>query len=341
MGSGRARDNVWIVEQLRELAARLELADEPHRPRAYRRAAETIEQLRRPVREIRDAEGIDGLDRLPGIGPHIAALLCELLDTGRAEQLERLRKNVPIDVMDLLAVDGIGRKTLKLLWDELRIRTLEDLERALSDERVQGLPGFGQRRVERLRQAVRIQSQGRKGIPRKRAAGIAGRLRDGIAKHASVSECSVAGSLRRRRPTVGDIDLVAASDDPAAVAECLLAWPEVVHVYSRGPHRVSVRLDAGVDVDLRIVAPTSYGSALLYFTGSRAHTVALRRLALAQGLRLNEYGLFRGKQRIAGATEREVYEALSLPYLPPERREGESEIRDALRNVARAAPVPA
>lgn len=329
-----ARDNAWVAGQLRELAARLDLEDEPHRPRAYRRAAETIEQLRRPIAEIRAAEGVDGLDRLPGIGPHIASMVCELLDTGRAKQLERLRKKAPIDVMGLLAVDGVGRKTLKLLWDKLGIRTIEDLERALADQQVQDLPGFGQRRVERLRQAVRIHTQGRKRIPRREAAKIARRLRDRIANQPSVIECSVAGSLRRGRDDVGDIDLVAASNDPDAAAACLLERPEVAHTYSRGPHRVSVRLNAGVDVDLRIVAPESYGSALLYFTGSRAHTVALRRLALAQGLRLNEYGLFRGTRRIAGATEREVYEALALPYLPPQRREGESEIRDALRKMA-------
>lgn len=341
MGRRPPHDKTWVADQLRELAARLDLEDDPHRPRAYRRAADTIQQLHRPIAEIREAEGVAGLDRLPGIGPHIARLVCELLDTGQARQLERLRKKAPVDVMGLLAVDGIGRKTLKLLWEELRVRTLDDLERALQDGRVQGLPGFGPRRAERLRQAVRIRRQGRSRIPRQEAAAIAERLRDAIASHPRVTECSVAGSLRRRLPTVGDIDLVAASDDPAAVAEGLLERSDVAHVYSRGPHRVSVRLEAGLDVDLRIVDAASYGSALLYFTGSRAHTLALRRLALAQGLRLNEYGLFRGKQRIAGATEREVYEALSLPYLPPEGREGALEIRDALRKAAMAGQAGA
>jgi DNA polymerase (family 10) len=142
--------------------------------------------------------------------------------------------------------------------------------------------------------------------------------------------CSIAGSLRRGLPSVGDIDLVAASDDPDAVAACLLERPEVEYVYSHGPQRVSVRLKAGVDVDLRTVEPESFGSALLYFTGSRAHTLALRRLALAQGLRLNEYGLFRGRQRIASASEREIYEALALRYLEPTERQGEAAIRAAL-----------
>ena len=328
------RDNQWVAAQLRELAARLDLEDDPHRPRAYRRAAETIGWLREPIAEIRDKEGLEGLDRLPGVGPHIAALICELLDTGVSVQLERLRKKAPIDVMALLAIDGIGRKTVKLLWDELRVQTLDDLQRALDEERVEGLPGFGKRRADRLREALRIERGGRERVPRKKAAAIAKRLLNALAKQPDIQLCSIAGSLRRGRPTVGDIDLVAVSSDADAAAAVLLNRSDVTHIYSRGPHRVSVRLKAGIDVDLRIVAPESYGSALLYFTGSRAHVVALRRLALAQGLRLNEYGLFRGRERIAGATEREVYEALSLPYLAPEERESESALRDALRKLA-------
>jgi len=236
-----------------------------------------------------------------------------------------------MDVVGLLAVDGVGPKTLKILWERLQIRGLEDLERALREGRVQGLPGFGKRREARLLEAVRVERRGTQRMDLGRAAAIAKPLVAAIAKLPSVEHCSVAGSIRRGVARVGDIDLVAASDDPEAVAEVLLTQPGVEHVYSRGPHRVSVRLDAGIDVDLRTVRPASLGSALLYFTGSRAHTLALRRLALAQGLRLNEYGLFRGRRRIASATEREIYEALSIAYVPPEDRRGEAEIREALR----------
>lgn len=235
--------------------------------------------------------------------------------------------------MALLAVDGLGPKTLKMLWQELRVRTLDDLQRALREKRVQQLPGFGAQREARLLEAVRIARRGQERMARKPAETLANRLRDTIARHPSVVDCAVAGSIRRKLPTVGDIDLVAASSEPAAVAALLLDDPDVAHVYSRGPHRVSVRLAAGIDVDLRTVAPPAFGAALLYFTGNRAHTLALRRLALAQGYRLNEYGLFRGRQRIAGATEGEIYEALSLPTIPPERRKGEAEVRDALQKT--------
>lgn len=329
--------NVWIAEQLRELAARLELDAVPHRPRAYRRAAETIEQLRQPIEAIRDREGVPGLERLRGIGPHIAAIVCELIDTGQTPQLERLRRKTPVDVMALLAVEGVGRQTVRVLWEALGIETLDDLEQALGDGRVAALPGFGPRRVARLSQAVRIRRHGRDRIPRYQADPIASRLCRALASVPGVHECRVAGSLRRGLTTVGDIDLVAASHDPVAVAACLLSQPDVEYVYSRGPYRVSVRLDAQVDVDLRTVPPESFGSALLYFTGSRAHTLALRRLALAQGLRLNEYGLFQAGARIAGDTEAGIYEALSLPYLPPDRRTGESEIAEALRGASTPA----
>jgi len=331
-----AKGNGWIAEQLRELAARLELDGVPHTPRAYRRAAETIEESKRSVEDIYAEQGAPGLEDLPGIGPHIAGTLGELIDTGQLKRLDQLRRKAPVDVLGLLAVDGIGGQTLKALWSQLGVRTLEDLEKAIADGRVEGLPGFGHRRAERLRQNLQIQRKGRDRVPRERAAPIAEHLCAALAHHKSVLQSSIAGSLRRGRSTVGDIDLVVASDDPAGVAACLIAQPEVEHVYSRGPKRVSVRLCGGIDLDLRTVPAAAYGSALLYFTGSRAHHVALRRLALAQGLRLNEYGLFRGRQKIAGATEAEIYAALSLPYLPPEERRGESEIRDALQAAAGA-----
>lgn len=331
------RDNAWVAAQLRELAARLELEDGAHRPRAYRRAAETIEQLGRPIAALLEQQGSEGLDALPWIGPRIAATIGDLVDHGCTGLLDRLRRDTPVDVMALLAIDGVGRKTVQLLWRELGVRTLDDLEKALAEGRVRGLPGFGPRREERLRQALRIQRGGARRIARSVAAPIAQRLRERLVADPRVLACEVAGSLRREAPTVGDIDLVAASDDPTGVAALLLGDPDVAHVYSRGPHRVSVRLAQGIDVDLRIVPLHSFGSALLYFTGNRAHTLALRRLALAEGLRLNEYGLFRGRRRLAGATEAEIYEALALSFVPPEARRGESEIREALGRAAKSA----
>jgi len=324
-------DNPAAARLLRELAARLELEGVEHSPRAYRRAADTLEREPRPIAEICSAEGVGGLEALPGIGSHIARTLCELLDTGATARLERLRHTTPVAVMSLLGIEGIGPKRLRTLWEELRVCTVEDLEHAVAQKSVQGLPGFGVQSEERLRQVLRLRRRGEGRIPLRQAASIAERLRQELMKDPKVSRCSVAGSIRRGRSTVGDIDLVVVSDDAPAVAKAFLARSEIALVYAKGPHRVSVALESSIHVDLRIVPPACFGSALLYFTGSRAHTIALRQLALAQGLRLNEYGLFRGQHRIAGKTEEELYAALSLPYLQPEKRRGGTEIRDALQ----------
>jgi DNA polymerase (family 10) len=324
-------DNAAAAETLRELAARLELEGVEHSPRAYRRAADTVERERRSIAEIYSEEGEGGLEALPGIGPHIASTLCELLDMGTIARLERLRRTTPVAVMSLLGVDGIGPKRLKTLWEELRICSLEDLEHAVTQKSVQGLPGFGERSEERLRQVLRLRRRGAERVPIRQAKAIAERLRQELMRDPKVSLCSLAGSIRRGRSKVGDIDLVVASDDAPAVAKAFLARSDISLVHAKGPHRVSVELESSIHVDLRIVAPACFGSALLYFTGSRAHTIALRQLALAQGLRLNEHGLFRGKHRIAGRTEEEVYAALALPYLQPKERLGGTEIRDALQ----------
>ena len=330
-------DNAAVARELRELAARLELEGVPHVPRAYRRAADTVERERRSVAEIRAAAGMQGLEALPGIGSHIARTLCELFDTGTIARLERLRRGTPIDVMSLLAVEGIGPRRLKTLWQELRVRNVEELEHAVAHKSVQGLPGFGARSEERLRQVLRLRQRGNERVPLHEAVAIATRLCADLERHPKVIRCCLAGSIRRARSAVGDIDLVVVSEDASAVAASFLGRPEIAVVYAKGPQRVSVALESGIDVDLRIVPAASFGSALLYFTGSRSHTIALRRLALAQGLRLNEYGLYRGERRIAGETEEGVYKALALPYLRPEERLGGTEIRDALQRAQEGA----
>jgi DNA polymerase (family 10) len=336
---GKRRTNEWLAERLLELAARLELAGTPHAAGAYRRAAESIEHLPTSVARIRETAGPQGLEQLPGIGSHIANTLCELIDAGRSSRLDRLSRQIPVDVMQLLAIDGIGIKAVEALWKHLAVRNIDDLTKALDADRVCELPRFGKRRAARLREAVRAYRGGPRRMPLAWAREIAMRLREQIARHPAVVECVIAGSIRRGCELVGDIDLVAASGDPEAVAACLLELPEVGAVHLRGPRRVSVRLQSGIDVDMRVVPRESFGAALLYFTGSRQHTLGLRRLALAQGLRLNEYGLFSGRSCLAAATEEEVYAALSLPYIPPEARVGGGEIRAALRCNDRGAPA--
>lgn len=278
-------------------------------------------------------QGVAGLEALPGVGTHIARTLAELFDRGRIERLDRLRDKTGVDVLGLLAIDGIGPKRLRTLWRELRVRSVEDLEQAVAQRCLQGLPGFGVRSEERLGEILELRRRSSRRMALARARTIAEGLREALERHPKVIRCEIAGSIRRRRKDVGDIDLVVASNDADAVAHDFLEREDIALVHAKGPHRISVALDAGIDCDVRVVPPDAFGSALLYFTGSRAHTIALRQLALAQGLHLNEYGLYRGKRKIAGESEEGIYTALSLPWLPPEKRRGQSEIRDALRGL--------
>ncbi len=321
-----------------ELAALSALDDADHRARAYRRAADTLGHYPGSIRRLWEQDGRAGLEQLPGIGPRIAELVSELLEQGRAEALETLRRRYPIDVQALLSVEGIGPQTLKSLWRGLRIRDRGQLETALRTGLVETLPGFGPRRSARLLRALELQGNRGHRLPRGRAERIARRLRQDLACHPLVVECAIAGSIRRGEATVGDIDLVAATTEPESVSAWLSERPDLVYVYSAGPTRVRARLREGIDLDFRAVAPEAFGSALLYLTGSRSHHLALRRLARAEGLRLNEYGLFEGSHRVAGTTESELYEALGLPFIPPEQRRGEFEIREALAST-RATPV--
>jgi DNA polymerase (family 10) len=326
-------DNAALATLLRELAARLELDGIEHAPRAYRRAADTIEREQRSVAGLYAKEGLAGLDALPGIGEHIAETLREQLETGGIARLERLRRATGVDVLGLLDVDGVGPKRLRTLWQKLKVRNVADLEHAVAQKKVRGLPGFGARSEERLHDVLQLRRRGHPRMPLARASRIAERLRSDLERDPHVTDVRIAGSIRRAVPSVGDVDLVVASKDAEAVAEAFLDRVSTAAVHAKGPHRVSVTLESGPDVDLRIVEPEQFGAALLYFTGSRAHTIALRQLALAQGLRLNEYGLFRGKQAIAGTSEEEIYAALSLPFIAPEARLGGDEIRDALQSA--------
>ena len=237
-------DNAVAARHLRELAVRLELEGVEHSPRAYRRAADSVERERRSIAAIDSEGGAEGLQALPGIGSHIAGTLREFIDTGTIARLERMRRTMPVAVMSLLAIDGIGTKRLRTLWEELRVRSVEDLEHAVAQHAVQGLPGFGALSEERLRQALQLRGRGTARVPLRQAAVIAERLRQELMDDPNVSRCSVAGSIRRGLATVGDIDLVVVSEDAPAVAKAFLARSEVAVVYAKGPQRVSIALES-------------------------------------------------------------------------------------------------
>lgn len=323
--------NKAIAKALHEMALFLEMQEVPFKPRAYEKAAQMIAGFDRPLAELYAEGGVKALDELPAVGKGIAARIAGMLDTGELADLERLRSATPIDVTALTAVGGIGPKRAQALWKALGVRTVDELEQAAAEGRIRELPGFGERTETKILEAVRLyqESVGRR--PLATVLDLAEQIEATLAKIAGVEQVAVAGSIRRRRETVGDIDVVVAAK-PRAGARASQAFermPKVARVLASGPSKSMVSFDNGLDADLRVVAPQSFGAALLYFTGSKAHSIALRRIAMAKGYKLNEYGLFEGERSIAGRTEAEIYEALGLAWIPPELREDQGEIEAA------------
>jgi DNA polymerase (family 10) len=321
--------NAEVARALREMALFLEMDEVPFKPRAYEMAALAVDALDRPLREIDAEGGLEGLDALPGVGKGIAKKIHQRLRTGRIPDLERLRRKMPIDVLGLTAVDGLGPKGAKLLYEELDVRDVAGLEKACREQRVRTLPHFGAKSEGKILRGIELLAgtAGRQllGLVLPLARDIEARLRD----LPGVRRAAVAGSVRRRKETIGDLDFLVSARDPGRVGRAFAALPEVVHVYGRGETKTLVRLGNGMDADLRVVPEASFGAALCYFTGSKAHNVALRRIAQARGLKLNEYGLYRDRRKLAGRSEEEIYEALGLGWIPPELREDAGEIEAA------------
>ena len=327
--------NADLARVFRDLAAYLDMEDVPFKPRAYEKAAQAIDGHDAPLADVYARGGEKALRQIPGIGASMAAKLVELLTTGHCALHEEHRARMPVDLAGLMAVEGVGPKAVKTLYDALGVRTVADLARAAKAGRIRGLPHFGEKSEEKLLRALGAAAAHADRqllatvLPTVEA--IAARLR----AVAGVRLVAVAGSIRRRKETIGDADLLAVAEDPARAMGALADAPDVARVLGRGGTRTSVRLDGGLQVDLRVVPPGSVGAALLYFTGSKAHNVALRKLAMASDWKLNEYGLFAGRRRIAGATEEEIYAKLGLAWIPPELREDRGEI-----DAARAGTLP-
>lgn len=311
-----------------ELADLLEIDEaNPFRVRAYRNAARTVRGLGRELAEM-VAQGED-LTRLPGIGRDLADKIREILATGRCAALEQLHRRLPSSLEALLAIPGLGPKRVKTLYRELGIQTLEQLEQAARAGRLDHLPGFGAKTRQRILEAIAARRvQERRfllSVARQYAEPLLAWLRDAP----GVRRVEVAGSYRRGRETVGDLDILAVASRPRAVMDHFVRYEEVAQVVASGTTRGTVILDCGLQVDLRIVPAASFGAALQYFTGSKAHNIQIRRLAQQRRLKINEYGVFRGQRRVAGATETSVYRAVDLPLIPPELREGRGEIEAA------------
>ena len=321
--------NRQVAKILYEVADLLELQGVNFKPRAYRRAAQAVESCPTPIEEL-VAEG--KLSELPGVGKSIAEKITEIVRTGKLAYHEELKKELPVDLYALTQVEGVGPKTAKLLYEQLGVRTLEDLERAAKEGRIRNIKGLGAKTEEKILRGLAEARRTEKRELLGYALPLARQLCRKLEKTGLFRRIQPAGSLRRGRETVGDLDLLAISDQPEAAASAFVSLPEVEEVLAQGPKKSSVRLSGGLQVDLRIVPEESFGAALQYFTGSKAHNIRLRERAVSRGWKLNEYGLFdREGKRLAGETEEDIYRALRLDFIPPELREDQGEIQAAER----------
>ncbi len=302
------------------------LGENPFKVRAYRNAAENIQDLGEDIEEL---AARDELTEIPGVGKDLAEKIDAYIRTGKIKEYEKLKEKVPLDLVDLLHIQGLGPKTLSLLFKELNVRDLAGLEKALGGEEILKFKGMGKKKIDDIKRGVEIFRESKERTLLGVAVPLAEEIVSAIAKIPGTEGTILAGSIRRMRETVRDMDILTISDNTEAVVDAFTGMKFVKDVLASGGTKGSVILKEGMQADLRVVGPESYGAALMYFTGSKAHNVKLRTLATKKGLKINEYGVYKGEKRIAGETEKEMYKTLGLPYIPPELREDRGEIEAA------------
>jgi DNA polymerase (family 10) len=331
-------NNADISKALRELGFLTEVEGGDNvqfKSRAYYRAADTIANLKENISDLYSQGGAKLLLQIPSIGRAIASKVEQFIKEGRIDQLEELRKKIPINSGELQGIEGLGPKTIKVLYDKLQIRDLAELERSAADGRLRTVPGFTERKEKDILKRIEFFRRGKGRRLIGEVYPLVKQIESRLLQVDGVRQAVAAGSVRRMRETIGDIDYLVLSDKPEAVLDFFVKMPEVDEIIARGPAKAFVKLADGIDADLLVVPHGSWGSALQYFTGSKEHSVELRRIAIAKGLRLNEWGVFEGERKVAGETEEQVYNILGLQWIPPEMREDRGEL-----DIARKGKIP-
>lgn len=343
--------NREVVKLLQEIGQLLELKGEnPFRVRSYEKAAQNIASLTEPIEKF---VSNDRLETIPGVGEGIAKKIKEYLETGKLKYFNELKKDFPEGLLKILSVPGIGSKTAKTLYDELKIKSLAQLEKAAKEHRLSELHRLGEKTEENILRGIQMVRKGGERILLSSALFLAKPIIEELGKCPDVKDINLAGSIRRKKETIKDIDILCTAKKSDVVMSKFVNLSQVKEILAQGETKSSIILDENIQVDLRVIKPESYGAALMYFTGSKDHNIALRELGRKKGYKINEYGLFklekrsgrvstRGKgavsarpvreTRVAGKTEEEVYKKLGLQYIPPEIREDLGEIEIALRN---------
>jgi len=323
--------NLEVVALLNKIADILELQGIDFKPYAYRKAALGIESL---SEDIEDIYLQNKLKDIPGVGESIAQKIAEFLEKGRLDYYEKLQKEVKVDIAALSQIPFLGPKKINVLYTKLGIKNIPDLEKAARQHQIQELAGFGEETEKKILEGIQFLRTNPTRFLYAQAAPIVAEIKQKLGHLPYVQKIEVAGSFRRSKETVGDLDFAAVSDEPEKLMKFFTTLPEVKEILAQGLTKSSVRLSNGLQIDLRVFQEKEFGSAMNYFTGNKEHNIELRKLALSQGYTLSEYGLFKvkGKKWVAGQTEEEIYQKMGLSYMAPEIRENMGEIKASLNH---------
>jgi len=324
--------NIELSRIFEQIAKILKIKGEnPFKIRAYEKVALVLENLAIDIETIYQQ---GGLNNIPGVGEGIAKKIEEFLTTGKLEYYEKLKETIPSGVIELLDISEVGPKTAKLLYEELGVDSIEKLEKAVRQHQIRDLPGMGEKSEDNILRGIELYKRRKERVLLGLALPLAEEIVKNLSRLDETDKISIAGSLRRKKETIGDIDILVTSQKPEKIMKTFVSLPQVREVLAEGPTKSSVITRDDIHVDVRVVEPISFGAALQYFTGSKAHNIRLRESAVKRGLKINEYGVFNQKteRRITGEEEKEVYRILDLPFIPPELREDRGEIEAAQEN---------
>jgi len=327
-------DNIEVSKILEETADILEIKGENQfRVGAYRKASQVIGTLSKDINEIYRQ---NKLEEIPGIGKNIASHIKELLENGKCREFESLKKQVPSSLIELLKIEGLGPKKVKFLFEKFNVKSVSQLEKLLKSHYLENIPNWGEKSVENILKSLKLYKKYKKRFILGEIYPLAQDILFKLKKQKYIDQAEICGSIRRMKETIGDLDFLVASKKPGKAIDFFCRMNEVGRIIAKGETKVNVVLKRNIDADLRVVNPQSFGAALCYFTGSKAHNIVLRRLAMKKGLKINEYGVFKKNDKNlikkAGEKEEDIYRLLGLSYIPPELRENRGEIEVAQKN---------
>jgi len=331
--------NQELAKIFYEIADYLEMDRVAFKPYAYQRAAIALETLEEDVQDIYKRVGLKALKEIPGVGKSIALKIEEYLKTGKIKYYEEFKRKIPVNLAEIIAVEGMGPKRTKILYEKLGIRTLKDLEKAAKTHKIAKLFGFGEKTEKNILEGIEFLKRSKGRFLLGEILPMVKEIYQKLKNLKEVEKIDLVGSLRRKKETIGDVDFLVIStphqkngDGPAKIMDYFTSLPGVIKIWGKGTTKSSVRIKEGFDMDIRVLPKRSYGAALQYFTGSKEHNIVLRKIAIDKGLKLSEYGLFRGPKMIAGDKEEGIYKSLGLKLMEPELRENQGEIEAAIRD---------